>query len=139
MNESRKASWFHDPIKSYIHGLLSRAIGGQSDNTGVITGSNLLMLYIIIKRYSINLGHLLADLVMYKWTFASLKSIFVGPYITSMIRGMGLIAHTWGMCIISGTTPLGMSTLFSMGLVEKHDNIIILIQYSIMGECIIDH
>lgn len=78
------------------------------------------MLYSIIERYPIHLGHLFAELFVNQGTYTRLGSIFAGPYITHMIRGMGLIEHSRDMHIVGGFSPLGMATMFSMGMVEKH-------------------
>ena len=108
-----------NPAYRYIQALLSRSIGGRSDSTGVVTRTDLLMLYSIVERYPIHLGHLFATLIAHQGISIRLGSIFVGPYITRMIRGLGLIELTRGMKVVGSIAPLGMPTLLSIGMVRK--------------------
>ena len=118
-SNSKKASQMSNPAYRYIQALLSRSIGGRSDSTGVVTRTDLLMLYSIVERYPIHLGHLFATLIAHQGISIRLGSIFVGPYITRMIRGLGLIELTRGMKVVGSIAPLGMPTLLSIGMVRK--------------------
>ena len=57
-SNSKKASQTSNPAYRYIQVLLSRSIGGRSDSTGVVTRTDLLMLYSIVEHYPIHVGHL---------------------------------------------------------------------------------
>lgn len=46
--------------------------------------------------------------------------------------------YTRGMDVVGGTTPLRMSTIFLIGLVERRDETFVLIRYSILSKHIID-
>ena len=108
-----------NPAYRYIQALLSRSIGGRSDSTGVVTRTDLLMLYSIVEHYPIHLGHLFGVLLAHQGTSIRLGSIFTGPYIMRMIRGLRLIELARGMRIVGSIVPLGMPTLLSIGIVKK--------------------
>ncbi|WP_375706372.1 hypothetical protein, partial [Bartonella sp. CL2QHWL] len=103
---SKKASQIKSHAHRYIHALLARGVGGRSDSTGVVSRADLLMMYSILERYPIHLGHLFAELISHQATSTRLGAIFAGPYITRLIRGLGLIEHTQGMRVVSAVAPL---------------------------------
>ena len=117
-----------NPGHRYIHALWTRSIGGRQDSTGSVTRSDLLMLYSIIEHYPIHLGHLLAELLYHQGTHSRLGAIFAGPFITRLIKGMGLLDQTQGMKIVGSMTPLGVQTLVSMGIIERVGDRIRLVQ-----------
>lgn len=137
-NESKKASRLLKPEHRYIQGLFSHGIAGRNDSTGEITRADLLMLYSTTERYPINLGRLCADLLVRQGTYARLGAIFAGPYVTRLMRGMGLIARIAGMQVVGGTTPLGLATLCAMGLVDQRGDGYTLIRHSVTGERVVD-
>lgn len=49
--------------------------------------------------------------------YVCLRVIFGSPYITRLIRGMGLVDRLKGQKVVGSTTPLGMDTLCLMGVV----------------------
>ena len=84
----------------------------------MVTHSDLNIIFNMFERYPIHLRHLFADLIAHQGQYAHLGMIFVGPYITLLIRGMGLLERTRTMDVIGDMAPLGTSTLLSIGLME---------------------
>lgn len=89
-----------EPAHRYIHKLLARSIVGRLDSTGVVTHPDLLMMYNILERYPLHLGHLFANVLTHQGHSTRLGGIFVKPYIMRLIQGLGLIKHTQGMTIV---------------------------------------
>lgn len=80
--------------------MLTRGTRGRLDLTGVGSLSDLLMLYNIFERYPLHLGYFFANMLAHQGYYVCLGAIFTGPYITRLIRGMGLIERTQGMQIV---------------------------------------
>lgn len=55
------------PCHCYIHAILARCIGGRLDSLGVVSRSDLLIVYSIFKRYLFYLEHLFADVLSHQW------------------------------------------------------------------------
>lgn len=66
------------------------------------------MLYGILERYPLHMGHLIAEVLAHQWQFVSVGAIFAGLYSTWMIRGMGLIEHPEGMTVVNAIISLMM-------------------------------
>lgn len=91
--------------------------------------SDLLMLYCILECNPLHMGHFFTDILAHQGKFVHLGAIFTRPYITQMIRGMGLIEHTQVMKIVGTIALLGMLTLVSIRIVEKRGNTYLLTQH----------
>ena len=126
--DSKRASLLKNPAHRYIHALLTRTIAGRADSTSVVTRSDLLLLYSIVERLPIHLGYIMADLISHQGHYPRLAKIFTGPYITRLIRGMGLIDRTQGMQVAGGTISLRLTTLCSMGLVSVRNGVYFIVR-----------
>lgn len=89
-SRTKKASQILNPTHLYMHALFTRGIRGWLDLTGVVSCANILMLYSIIEHYPLHMENLITEVLAHQGQFVHLQTIFVGPYITQMIRGMGL-------------------------------------------------
>lgn len=78
----RKVSQTTNPNHRYIHMLLTRGVRGCSKFTGVVSHTNLLMLYSAFERYLIHMGHFFIDISSHQGQYVHLGTIFTGPYIT---------------------------------------------------------
>lgn len=92
-----KASALGRPAFRYLHAILSRILTWKRDNK--------------ISQESIHIGHALACLLRHQSQDACLATIFLGPYITSLVRGLGLINYCTGMYRVGGMQPLGVTIL----------------------------
>ncbi|KAJ0985422.1 hypothetical protein J5N97_003778 [Dioscorea zingiberensis] len=117
-HENHKASLMFNPVHRFIHALVSRSISGRDDSTGVVTVTDLFILYSILERVPIHLGYVFVDYLVHQGTHTRLRTITAGPYITCLIIGMGLEEKTEDMERLQLLAALGMSTLCQMGRVR---------------------
>lgn len=89
---------------------------------GMVLCTNLLMVYSILERYPLHMGHLFAEILSHKGKFIRLGAIFAGPYITRLIRGMRLMKRTQGMKVVDAITMLRILTLVSIRIIERRGN-----------------
>lgn len=78
-----------------------------------------MILYSIVECQPIHLGHLIVVLLAHQGTLICFGVIFTEPYITHMIRSLGLIELTRGMRVVGFIELLGMPALLSMAIVER--------------------
>lgn len=79
-------------------------------------------MYSLVERRPIYLDYTLADFIAHQGQHVRLREIFVNPYITRLILGIGLVDRLQRLESIGGATPLGMDTLQLMGMVVCRDS-----------------
>lgn len=88
----------------------------------------------IVEQHPIHLGHLVAEAFLRQGQRTKLGAIFVGPYMTRLIRCMGLLKCTRGMTMVGDVAALGPATLRVIGLVERKDGSYIFMRHLATGE-----
>lgn len=80
---------------------------------GVVGWQDLYFLHSMVERCPIHQRHVLANF------HVRFRAKFTGPYITWLVKGMGLLERLEGLDIISTPTPFRIETLCSMGMIRK--------------------
>ena len=61
----------------------------------------------------------MADYIAHQGKHDRLSTIFVGYYITELVRAMGILDHTRAIQIVGTTTPFCLDTLCLMGVITS--------------------
>lgn len=91
-----RASLLTRPTLKYAHAVIICSFAGRGDNTGVVGRKELLLLFSLVEHRSIHLGYALADFIARHGQHVRLGTIFAYPYITCLIRGMGMADRLQG-------------------------------------------
>jgi len=116
-----KATSLVSPAVRYMHYMLSHTITGRGDSTGVVSLRELDMLMSMVDGFHLHLGFEVAYYIHRQGTNPRIGAIFVGPYITRIIRSMGLLPCDIisGLRAIGGVLPVTIETLRSMGMLRR--------------------
>ncbi|CAH9130052.1 unnamed protein product [Cuscuta epithymum] len=88
-----------------IHALLSSTITGKAEVADKVTSTDLFCLYRITHNRKPHMGYLIAKL-LHRQSTNHIKSIYVGPFITRLLSGMGYGDRFVGMEESSSFLPL---------------------------------
>lgn len=66
-------------------------MNGRGNNTGVLSRQELFYLYLKVQSEPLHLRHILSEYLYHQGQYAKVRVIFLGPYITRLIMGMGLV------------------------------------------------
>ncbi|CAH9068437.1 unnamed protein product [Cuscuta epithymum] len=101
-----------------IHSLLSSTITGRAEVAGKVSTTDLLCLYCMIHNKLPHMGAIIAGLFHRQSTY-KIKAIFSGPYITSLLRGMGYGDHFVNMDESSYYAPLTKLPELNTGVARR--------------------
>lgn len=98
--------------------MLSDTLTGCGDSTGVVSHRDFDFLRSIVDGFHLHLGYEAAVYIAHYGTSPYNSILFFGPYITQIIRHMGLLQGTYRMRIIEGFAAMSLETLSSIGLLQ---------------------
>lgn len=84
----------------YIYFLLSHTLIGYNESTGVISWRDFEFLLSMLDRFELHLGYKVTVSIVYQGTNPHTGSLFVGPYISWLIRVMRIIEGTDRMRVV---------------------------------------
>lgn len=114
-----KASFLNSPTLRYVHGVMARSFSWQASNTSVVGRQELLFLHSLTKHHPLHLRYVLAKFIIHQGKHTLLGTIFVRPYITRLIRGVGLMDWLEGQEVVGSMTSHGMDTLHYIGMITR--------------------
>lgn len=92
------------PALKVIHTLLSGTTIGKSHSTGVINQHEF--------HYLLSM----ADNILYQENYLRGRTIFPGPYITCLLRWMGLLGNVDRLTVVGKYNPITFLSLQNLGL-----------------------
>ena len=114
-----KGSTLHSPTLRVVHRLLAQTINAMRDSPGVVGEQDLLYLLSMRERYPIHLGYAVANFIHTQAHRKKTAALYAGHYITRLVRGMGLFDHLPPMELMCRMTPIQLTTLVSMRMLER--------------------
>lgn len=70
---------------------MAQSFAGRKESIGVVRWLKLLFIYSQVECHPIHLGHILVDYIAHQGQYVCLSMIFAGPYLTCLIRVIGLM------------------------------------------------
>lgn len=86
-----QAMTLRSPALWYIHFVLSHTLTSHGDSTGIINRRDFDFLLCMLDRFYLHLGYDVVVSIAHQGMDPCISTLFVGPYITLMIRGMGIL------------------------------------------------
>lgn len=111
-----KASTLISPSLWVIHPLLSGTEMGWGDNTRVISYYDFKYLLSIVDGVPYHLGYVVATILHHQAIDSWINVIFVGSYITQLIRGMNLLEGVDKMRWVGGFTPINLDNFYAISI-----------------------
>lgn len=114
-----KATTLRSPTLKYIHFILSHTLTRRNDSIGVISCGDFNFLLNMIDGFYLHLGYEVAVSILHQGTDPRIGALFVGPYITHLIRCMGILKGADRLRVVGGVGAMTLETLSSMGMLQR--------------------
>lgn len=102
----------------YIHCILSHTLTECGDSTGVVSYRDFDFLLSIVDEFHLHISYEVAISIAHHGTNPCIGALFVGPYITGVIRYVDLFNGTNRIRIVGGFAAMSRETLRSMGMLQ---------------------
>lgn len=102
----------------YIHFILSHTLTRRRDSAGVISHRDFNFLLSMIDGFHLHLGYEVVVSISHQGTDPHIGALLVSPYITCLIRRMGIMEGVDRMRVVSDIAPMTLETLRPMGMLQ---------------------
>lgn len=114
-----KATTLRTPALCYLYFVLIHTLTGRGDNSGVVSYYDFDFLLSMMDGFHLHFGYEVAIYISHYGTNPCIGSLFVGPYITHLIRCMDVLERIDRIWVISGVASMTLETLQSMGMLQR--------------------
>lgn len=111
-----KATSLRSPVLRFIHSLLSHTLTGHGYSIIVVNQRDFKFLLSFVGSFHLHLRQEPVLSIYHQGTDPRVGVLFVGPYISRLVPGMGLLEGTQRMRIVGGYTPIISEILRFMGM-----------------------
>lgn len=102
----------------YIHFVLSNTLTGYGNSTRVISHGNFDFLLRMVDWFHLHFGYKVAISNSHQGTNPRISSLFIGSYVTRMIRYLGILEGTNRMRIVGSIASMTLEILSSTGMFQ---------------------
>lgn len=106
-----KSTNLRSPALRVIQALLNGTISGWNRCINNITITKFKYLMSMVDRTPYHLGYVITDSFHHQETNTRGHTIFIWPYITRLIKGMGLLADMDHLYTVGGYNPISLCSL----------------------------
>lgn len=114
-----KATTLRFPAPRHIHFILSHTLIGRGDSTRVVSHRDFDFLLSMTDGFHLHLGYEVAGSISHQGAIPRIGALFVGPYISRLIRYMRILEGNDRMRLVGSVTPMTLETLRSMGMLQR--------------------
>lgn len=113
-----KATTLRTLTLQYIHFVLSHTLTGHGDSTGVINHHNFDFLLSMMDGFYLHLSYEVVVSISNQGTDPRTGTHFIGPYITRLLRRMGILEGTDMIRVVGRVTSMPLETFRLMGMLH---------------------
>lgn len=113
-----KATTLLTPALQYIHFVLNHTLTGRGDSAGVVSHRDFDFLLSMVDGFHLYLDYEVAISISHQGTDPRINTLFVGPYITRLVRRLGILEGANKIRIVGGVASMTLEILRSMGILQ---------------------
>lgn len=107
------------PALQHIHYMFSYTLSGCDDSTRIVSHRDFDFLLSMVDGFYLYLCYEVVVSISHQGISPCIGALFVGPYITHVIRHMALLPGTNRIRIVGGFAAMVLKTVRSMGMLHR--------------------